>query len=187
MGLDMYLHSRVYVGNKYRKPEQQIKVKRPKDEKDVMFKLGDTKLEDSKLSSLEYDVAYWRKQNHIHQWFVDNVQGGEDDCKDYYVDYEKVEELVSLCKKVLEGIKTNKPIPEDTENWEAWEELKVTDSKIADELLPTQAGFFFGGTEYDNWYVMGLVETIKQLEPLLEKGDDGYYKHPGDLYYRASW
>lgn len=187
MGLDMYLHSRVYVGNKYRKAGQQVKVVYPDNEKDVTFKIGKAKLPNKKISSIEYDIAYWRKQNHIHQWFVENVQGGEDDCKDYYVDFEQIERLVDSCKQVLDSIKTNKPLPKDTSNWQEWEDIEVTDSGLAESLLPTQAGFFFGGTQYDMYYVMGLLETIEQLEPLLKKNKDGYYKHPGELYYRASW
>lgn len=30
-----------------------------------------------------YEVAYWRKANHIHNWFVQNIQDGIDDLLDY--------------------------------------------------------------------------------------------------------
>ena len=55
------------------------------------------------------------------------------------------------------------------------------DTELAEELLPTQSGFFFGGTEYDQWYVQGLDETINQIEPLLQEEGDG------EFYYQASW
>ena len=29
------------------------------------------------------EMLYWRKANAIHDWFVDNIQGGEDDCNAY--------------------------------------------------------------------------------------------------------
>ena len=36
------------------------------------------------------DVGYWRKANQIHNWFVQNVQGGEDDCGIYEVSQAKL-------------------------------------------------------------------------------------------------
>ena len=41
-------------------------------------------------------VGYWRKANQIHDWFVRNVQSGEDNCRDYHVSREKLEELKNL-------------------------------------------------------------------------------------------
>jgi hypothetical protein len=53
----------------------------------------------------------------------------------------------------------------------------------AAELLPTESGFFFGSTDYDQWYVMGLESTEEQLSKLLE---DPQYEHC-EFYYHASW
>ena len=55
--------------------------------------------------------------------------------------------------------------------------------KVAEKLLPTQDGFFFGSTEYNGWYLQGLVKTIKMIGRALELSK----KESGDLYYRASW
>ena len=46
---------------------------------------GDTYHRDPKdwvCVTKEYAVCDWRKANHIHQWFVQNVQDGNDDCGD---------------------------------------------------------------------------------------------------------
>ncbi len=65
---------------------------------------------------------------------------------------------------------------------EEYDDVEVFENtELAEELLPTQSGFFFGGTEYDQWYVHGLDETINQIEPLLQEEGDG------DFYYQASW
>ena len=45
---------------------------------------------------------------------------------------------------------------------------KVLNPEVAEELLPTQSGFFFGGTAYDEWYVQDLELTIKQLDRVLD-------------------
>jgi hypothetical protein len=60
------------------------------------------------------------------------------------------------------------------------------DNKLASELLPTTSGFFFGNTEYDEWYFKDVETTIEILEDLFkEKGDRGRFS--GDFYYSSSW
>jgi len=54
------------------------------------------------------------------------------------------------------------------------------DNSLADSLLPSASGFFFGGTEYDEWYFNGIDNTIQILEEALE--DDR-----ADYYYSSSW
>ncbi len=45
----------------------------------------------NKVTYIIEDCGYWRKANGIHAWFVQNVQEGEDDCKEYYVSQSKLE------------------------------------------------------------------------------------------------
>jgi len=104
------------------------------------------------------DLAYWRKANAIHRWFVDNVQGGVDDCGSYEVTREQLEDLIDLTKKAIE-----------TRNFE--------------ELLPTQGGFFFGTVEYDSWYLENLEETVSQLTKALETADF----EKSTVFYCSSW
>ena len=42
------------------------------------------------------ETGYWRKANHIHQWFVENIQDGNDDCREYYVPRERLKELLEI-------------------------------------------------------------------------------------------
>ena len=106
------------------------------------------------------EVAYWRKANEIHRWFVDNVQNGEDDC-DVHRELTRsdLETLRDLAHEVL------------------------CDPDKAEDLLPTQSGFFFGGTEYDEFYIEDLQETIKQIDKILETTDF----NTEALYYVSSW
>jgi hypothetical protein len=96
-------------------------------------------------------VGYWRKANQIHKWFVDNVQKGNDDCKEYYVSEEKIKELYDLCTQINSN-------PEK-----------------AEELLPSHPGFFFGSYEYDEYYIKDIKHTIEILEPLLNSDNSIYY------------
>jgi hypothetical protein len=77
MGLDMYLTRKVYVKNwSFRKPEElhEITVKRGGQPR--------TDINPEKISYVIEDVAYWRKANAIHKWFVDNCQDGVDECQE---------------------------------------------------------------------------------------------------------
>ncbi len=89
-------------------------------------------------ASVEVVCVYWRKANQIHKWFVDNVQGGEDNCGEYYVSQEKLKELLDLVKRTL--------------------------AERNPTLLSPQGGFFFGGTDIDEWYWRGLENTKAELE-----------------------
>lgn len=105
------------------------------------------------------DIAYWRKANAIHQWFVNNVQNAEDDCKPYRASTKQLKKLLELCKQVL----------------------KEPDK--APELLPTQDGFLFGSTEYDARYFQSLDYTVDVLEAELKEHDDQSQEYE----YQSSW
>jgi hypothetical protein len=57
---------------------------------------------------------------------------------------------------------------------------------LADELLPSADGFFFGSTNYDEWYFKDLTNTIEIIETLLSERNEGGYLD-GDIYYHSSW
>ena len=105
------------------------------------------------------EVGYWRKANAIHRWFVENVQGGVDDCGEYKVTKEQLIQLHNTCNDIL------------------------NDPNLAEQLLPTQSGFFFGNTAYDDWYFNDIEETKRIIDEILD------YKSYclDDLYYSSSW
>lgn len=142
-------------------------------------------------SSIMEQVGYWRKENMIHQWFVDHVQNGVDDCC-YHNECTKeiLEELLDTCEKVkqIAVLKPGKVVNGQTLINEKWEncyedgEVIVNADEVA-TLLPTQGGFFFGATEYDNWYMRGIEYTIDILTRVLETTD--FEKEM--VYYVSSW
>jgi len=140
MGLDMYLSKKTFIGANYdhRKVSGKIEIKINGEPVDIDFK---------KVTEIVESVGYWRKANQIHNWFVENVQDGKDDCGEYYVSYEQLMELKNLCKEVLK--------------------TKDTD------LLPPTSGFFFGSTDTDEYYFQDLRDTVKILDNI--KKSDGYH------------
>lgn len=136
------------------------------------------------------EVGYWRKANQIHNWFVENVQDGEDDCGYYEVSAEQLKDLLDICKLIKSkcGLVSGKvKIGEHLENgeWVAdYEDGMVVDnSYIAEEYLPTQSGFFFGSTDYDEWYMKDIDDTIAILEKVLEETDFETQM----VFYGSSW
>lgn len=124
-------------------------------------------------------VGYLRKSNQIHAWFIAHVQDGEDDCK-YHDECTKeiLEELLDTCKTVLDSCVMTYAKIQNGERlvngkWEPiYEDGKIViDSSVAEELLPSCSGFFFGGTGYDQWYVNDIAETIKIIERVLATTD----------------
>lgn len=148
MGLDMYLSAKRYVWSYDGK------------DKELQDKLNDAlgELPDGmRADEVRVSAMYWRKANAIHNWFVENCQDGEDNCQEFYVSREQIQELRDLCQQALDN-------PDE-----------------ADELLPTVNGFFFGSTEIDQYYFDGLRESIEGLDRVLSL-PDSY-----EFYYRASW
>ncbi len=156
MGLDMYLSAKRYA-SKYSNPDLAAKITKAVGE--------DAPPSPDNLGSVEVtmEAAYWRKANAIHAWFVRNVQDGQDDCGSYLVSREKLTELRDICRDVL------------TDRGEA----------RAAELLPTQSGFFFGSTEYSDWYWQDIEETETKLSALIEWGEGRGSRW--DFYYSSSW
>ena len=141
-------------------------------------------------TSIFEEVGYWRKANAIHKWFVDNVQNEVDDCGRYEVSEEKLRELLNICIKVRDGSKLvkgwiqNGTMSKDGRMLPCVEEGEyIEDPSVAEELLPTQRGFFFGGTDYDEWYMEDIKNTIEILTEVLETTDFDREM----ITYHSSW
>lgn len=161
MGLDMYLEARKYVaGYSHRPLDEQ------NEYEEVLNSIGlsktDFSTEASPFANVSVNVAYWRKANQIHAWFINNyAKDGVDDCSPVFVgEIGRLRELRNICQEVLD------------------------DHDKAEELLPTSAGFFFGGSEYDEYYFSDLENTIEQLDLLL---DNPKFANGWDFIYQASW
>ena len=66
------------------------------------------------------------------------------------------------------------------------------ESDISEEIakiLPTTDGFFFGSTEYDEYYMKDIDYTIELIQGLLKEEEEieklGFYS--SDFVYSSSW
>jgi hypothetical protein len=162
MGLDQYLTAKKYVAkwnyddgfdNKFITQEFQDLL--PMDTPDI------TKYGQFAGITVEYPVGYWRKANAIHNFFVVELGEGVDDCREMYVDRDIILELRERCVEVLEA-----------DNMEEMAE------KVG---LETVSGFFFGDTEYGEWYREDLKLTVDICNHVLALPEEY------SIHYQASW
>src|SRR4051812_26127579 len=100
MGLDMYANKRHFVKQFGSQPlGGRISVAVMRGGKPVLDIIPD------RVAWIEEEVMYWRKANHIHKWFVDNVQNGVDDCGTYHVPREKLLDLFNRCVSIMKASK----------------------------------------------------------------------------------
>lgn len=150
MGLDMYLSKRTYLQNWAHKEDKH---------KVVVTTNGQTRLDikPERVTYVHEEIMYWRKVSAVHAWFVKNVQDGIDECQESYVTIEQLDELATICEKV---IRDENP-----------------------KLLPASPGFFFGSTEYDRYYWEQIEETAKLLREEIRNNQEEYPEY----MYQASW
>lgn len=86
---------------------------------------------------------YYRKVNFLYAFFAEALT--DEQC---VVTKHDVETIISHCKEVL------------------------ADHSLAETLLPTQSGFFFGSTDYDAWYFNAVRDVLDKFTKYLEGWDD---------------
>jgi hypothetical protein len=207
MGLDMYLYAEKHVSNsskdfiekfpQYRKEAEQYQ--------DVMSATGMYSLPTPEYggATISKCVGYWRKANAIHGWIVRNLANGVDECQRIYMSREDLVALRDSCVNELSNRSNALPNKEDVRTinlddgtnassivnklMETMKEQalnKTTNVDVADPLsLEPIAGFFFGGTEKDEWYYGSLEYTVDTLNSILAGTQDESYS----FYYQASW
>ena len=158
MGLDMYLYKRHY-NEIYDFKKKSATAKKLTYKVFTEFEDGETKEQTIEINNPEFSgatltpFAYWRKANAIHRWILEATDS-EDKCQLIYIDGEKLKKLAEACKTVLNN------------------------HDLAEEVLPTQQGFFFGDTDYDEYYFEELQRTYDMLKDI---------DWQDSFYYQASW
>ena len=164
MGLDMYFYARKTTYKSFSKwdnPERANEANYPEDLKIFSDYIYDRNFK-SVQTETSYQIGYFRKFNALHSYIVEKFANGIDNCQDIYLYKEDVEQI----KKVLDDVLN------------AHQQVEK-----AKELLPTQSGFFFGGTDYDEFYFEDVKDAADLMQNLLDNFDFENYQ----LVYLASW
>ena len=164
MGLDMYFYARKTTYKSFSKwdtPESTKEVNYPEDLKTFSDYIYDRNFKSVQTETI-YQIGYFRKFNALHSYIVKTFADGIDNCQDIILYKEDVEQI----KKVLDDILNA--------------HQRVEKAK---EILPTQSGFFFGGTDYDEFYFEDVKVAADLMQNLLDNFDFEKYQ----LIYEASW
>lgn len=104
------------------------------------------------------EVGYFRKVNLLLPYFnyIDN-------CTYQEVTLEDVDDLLNKCETIL------KMAEEAKETLEGY--CKADWKAYAEENLPTTSGFFFGGTEYDDYYLADVKEVAETFTTIHDTTD----------------
>lgn len=182
MGLDMYLIAEKYISGFPDRPDPEYAP--------IVKAVGIEPTSANPAVNIRAYVGYWRKANAIHAWMCRNLQNDANNCVDVGIDREDLKKLRDVCQRVILAsvlgpgrvhVSTTYSNEGKTEEWE--DGLVIVDPSVAKELLPTQSGFFFGSTAYDEEYLDDLKKTVEICDRVL---NDPALEMT-DLYYRASW
>lgn len=180
MGLDMYFYKkhtfkqpvsmageRVCMLPKDAEQEEVQRVRKEIEEK----KSYEATAWKAKVKEAYYECGYFRKFNALHNFIVREYADGVDECQDIPLTRENINEILKTCEQIQKS-------PED-----------------CNELMPAGSGFFFGSTDYDEWYMGSIEECRKMCESWLEEmdlwekiqDDDEVYEDPGWVSLGFDW
>ena len=193
MGLDMYLTGKQYVST-YDHNLKDVQLQMMLKTVLKKWNMGNDKKQiDYPVQYIEFQIMQWRKANQIHNWFVEKVQSGEDDCGWYYVSEQNCKDLLFVCEKVIANstlvdgqVQNGSTMSAETggkfvPNMEQGKYIQ--NSAVAQETLPCSSGFFFGSEDYNEWYLDDIKETATVLKKIL---DHDLFAHL-EIYYSSSW
>ena len=160
----MYFYARKTTYKSFSKWDNQESTKEvnyPEDLKTFSDYIYDRNFKSVQTETI-YQIGYFRKFNALHSYIVKTFADGIDNCQDIILYKEDVEQI----KKVLDDVLN------------AHQQVEK-----AKEILPTQSGFFFGGTDYDEFYFEDVKVAADLMQNLLDNFDFEKYQ----LIYEASW
>lgn len=141
------------------------------------------------LSNKRKELGYWRKANAIHGFFERELKKC-DNARNNPVPEYVLEKLLDVCIRVKDSLVASGTRPKEMvvgcgiKDGKMYVEKDYVpayiNTKVAETLLPTQDGFFFGDTEYTPYYLEDINDTIEILTTTLAnkvKGERFYY-HP---------
>lgn len=134
------------------------------------------------------ETIYMRKVNCVRKWCAENLENFEDNGLTNFPK-EKFRELIGTMRKtIIESGLSNiygyyQCIQDgwfEDNDWDLYKEVKafldVPENReklveVASRLFPTSSGFFFGGTEYNEWYVADLITYCHRFTEFYEELD----------------
>ena len=99
----------------------------------------------SRNNSGNEEIAYFRKVNFLVKFMEDYYDLIIENCEPIQIDEDCILELKWRCEQVLKK------------------------RELAEKLLPTVSGSFFGSTEYDDYYYSNVEQVLDSCKKILEE------------------
>lgn len=109
------------------------------------------------------EVAYFRKYNFLIPAMEKILETKIENGQFYNVDEEVIKKLRDRCKLVMEN------------------------HDYAKELLPTTEGFFFGNTDYDEYYFNDVEQVYNECNKMLENMSKSDESENQDFVFCVDW
>ena len=119
--------------------------------------------------------GYWRKFNALHGYICDTFADGVDECQVIPLTKANLKKILSVLKKTKKIL--DKHFEKDEKGAYSFT------GNVKDIPLQPRGGFFFGGTEIDEWYQDDVDESVKFFSNLVDTFDS----RNEVCYYQASW
>lgn len=139
---------------------------------------------------VEVSVAYWRKANHIHGWWM-RESGIPEEAWEIFnrlpvpVKREQMAHFVEVCKTVLNTV-VRGPITAKQDSltgpYLSFEIISI-DKAVARMVFPPVTGFFFGDDEIDWTWVEALDDAVSEISAVLD--DPSFLADR--FYYYGDW
>jgi hypothetical protein len=116
------------------------------------------------------EIGYFRKVNFLMEFF--HYEGN---CEHKEISKDELEELRNACIEIGRMKPCKVEYVKATSQWDKDRVVNVyseADQKRCSELLPTQSGFFFGSTDYDEWYFRDVKEVLAWVDGVLDNLGD---------------
>lgn len=153
MGLDSYLYAHTFVSSLY---GEEGEAEFFNSIKELMQASPFIEEDQLYFAEAKVQVGYWRKFNALHHYIIKNIANGVDNCNPIEFTRHEITKLVSVLEEVNE------------------------DNAV--ELFPTTSGFFFGSTDYDDYYFIQVNNAKQFFSNLLENSPKNW-----TFTYQASW
>lgn len=111
------------------------------------------------------NIGYFRKVNFLQGYMEAKYSEMDLNCQYVYFSKEMADEILDYCKQIMEHVTYPEAGSQEDPIWTKKAE------ELAAELLPTQAGFFYGNTLYDAWYFHDVKDVHDYLEKLIKETD----------------
>lgn len=175
---------------------RQREYQRESDRYSVQVTLGGkpvANIKPERITSVQEEVMTWQNADHIHGWFVSNVQYGKDDGREYCVSKWELRKLLAVCEKVLNGSHLVREPEFKEDDYDGIRQRMNASGKpskviknvsVAQKLLPYRDGYRDGYQRvYGEAYLKDVEATRDWAERMLIDSESDV---PGAIYYSGS-